>query len=52
MISTFKLIKFTDFEVEDVNADLHICVAAAIEKGRFTRHNMRESDLDSNIYVI
>jgi hypothetical protein len=41
LISTTKLIKSADFKVEDVSVDLHKRVAAAIEKGHFTRHNMR-----------
>jgi hypothetical protein len=48
LISTIKLIKSTDFKVEDVNIDLHKRVAAAIAKGHFTSHNMRESDLDGD----
>jgi hypothetical protein len=44
LISTIKLIKSTDFKVEDVNIDLHKRVAAAIAKGHFTSHNMRESE--------
>ncbi len=45
---TIKLIKSTDFKVEDVNVDLHKRVAAAIAQGHFTRHNMRESDRDGD----
>ena len=48
LISTIQLIKSTDFKVEDVNVDLHKRVAAAIAKGHFTSHNMRESDLDGD----
>lgn len=48
LISTIKLIKSTDFKVEDVNIDLHKRVAAAIAKGHFTSHNMRESELDGD----
>jgi len=47
-IATINLIKSTDFKVEDVNVDLHKRVAAAIAKGHFTSHNMRESDLDGD----
>ena len=47
-IATIKLIKSTDFKVEDVNVDLHRRVAAAIANGHFTSHNMRESDLDGD----
>jgi hypothetical protein len=42
------LIKQTDFQVEDVNVDLHKHVAAVIARGRFASHNMRESDLDGD----
>ncbi len=31
-----------------VNLDLHKRVAASIARGRFTSHNMLESDLDSD----
>jgi hypothetical protein len=48
LIATIKFIKSTDFKVEDVNIDLHRCVAAAIAKGHFTSLNMRESELDGN----
>jgi hypothetical protein len=48
LIATIKLIKSTDFKVEDVNVDLHKRVAAAIAQGHFTSHNMRESDLDGD----
>ena len=37
-----------DFQVEDVDVALHNRVAAAIAKGHFTSHNMRESELDSD----
>ena len=37
-----------DFKVEDVDVALHNRVAAAIAKGHFTSHNMRESELDSD----
>ena len=40
LIATIKLIKPTDFKVEDVNVDLHKRVAAAIAQGHFTSHNM------------
>ncbi len=46
MNAIINLIKSTDFKVEDVNVDLHKRVAAAIAKGHFTSHNMRQSDLD------
>jgi hypothetical protein len=48
LIATINLIKSTDFKVEDVNVDLHKRVAAAIAKGHFTSHNVRESDLDGD----
>ena len=48
LVATINLIKSTDFKVEDVNVDLHKRVAAAIAKGHFTSHNMRESDLDGD----
>ncbi len=48
LISTIKLIQSTDFQIEDVNVDLHKRVAAAIARGRFTSHSMRESDLDGD----
>ncbi len=48
LIDTIKLIKSTDFKVEDVNTDLHKRVQAAVAKGHFTRRNMRESSLDGN----
>jgi hypothetical protein len=48
LIATIKLIKSTDFKVEDVNVDLHKRVAAAIAQGHFTSHNMRESDRDGD----
>ena len=48
LVSTIKLIKSADFKVEDVNVDLHKRVAAAISQGKFTSHNMRESDLDGD----
>ena len=47
-IATIKWIKSTDFKVEDVNVDLHRRVAAAIAKGHFTSHNIRESELDGD----
>ena len=40
LIATIKLIKSTDFNVEDVNVDLHKRVAAAIAQGHFTSYNM------------
>ena len=43
LTATIKLIKSTDFKVEDVNVDLHKRVAAAIAQGHFTSHNMRYS---------
>jgi hypothetical protein len=48
LVSTIKLIKSADFSVEDVNVDIHKRVAAAIAQGKFTSHNMRESDLDGD----
>ena len=39
-IAAIKLIKSTDFKVEDVNVDLHKRVAAAIAQGHFTSYNM------------
>ncbi len=33
LISTIKLIKWTDFKVKDVNVDLHKRVAAALQGG-------------------
>ncbi len=48
LTATIKLIKSTDFKVEDVNVDLHKRVAAATAQGHFTSHNMRESDLDGD----
>ena len=48
LISTIKLIKSADFKVDDVNIDIHKRVAAAIAQGKFTSHNMRESDLDGD----
>ncbi len=45
LISSIKLIKSADFKVDDVNIDIHKRIAAAIAQGKFTRHNMRESDL-------
>jgi hypothetical protein len=44
LVSTIKLIKSADFKVEDVNADLHKRVAAAISQGKFTSNNMRERE--------
>ncbi len=43
LIATIKLIKSTDFKVEDVNVDLHKRVAAATAQGHFTSYNMRLS---------
>ena len=40
MIATIKLIKSTDFKVEDVNVDLHKRVAAATAQGHFPSYNM------------
>ena len=37
---TIKLIKSTDFKVEDVNVDLHKRVAAATAQGHFPSYNM------------
>jgi len=48
LISTIKLIKSVDFNVDDINIDLHKRVAAAIAQGYFTNHNMRESDVDGD----
>ena len=48
LADTIKLIKSADFKVEDINADLHKRVAAAVAMGHFTSHNMRESDLDGD----
>ena len=48
LISTIKLIKSVDFNVDDINVDLHKRVAAAIAQGYFTSHNMRESDADGD----
>ena len=48
LAATIKLIKSTDFKVEDVNVDLHKRVAAAIAQGHFTSHNMREGDRDGD----
>ncbi len=48
LISTIKLIKSADFNVDDVNIDIHKRVAAAIAQGKFTSHNMRESDVDGD----
>ena len=48
LIAIIKLIKSTDFKVEDVNGDLHKRVAASIAMGQFTSHNMRESELDGD----
>ena len=48
LTATIKLIKSTDFKVEDINVDLHKRVAAAIAQGHFTSHNMRESDRDGD----
>ncbi len=46
--TTIKLIKSTDFMVEDFNVDLHKRVAAAIAQGHFTSHTMRESESDGD----
>ena len=48
LADTIKLIKSADFKVEDINADLHKRVAAAVALGHFTSHNMQESDLDGD----
>ncbi len=48
LVKTIQLIKSADFKVEVVNVNQHKRVAAAIEQGQFTSHNMRESDLDRN----
>jgi len=48
LISTIKLIESVDFNVDDINVDLHKRVAAAIAQGYFTSHNMRESDADGD----
>jgi hypothetical protein len=40
-IATIKLIKSTDFKVEDINVYLHKRVAAAIAQGHFTSYNMQ-----------
>ena len=40
LIATIKLIKSTDFKVEDVNVDLHKRVAAATAQGHFPSYNM------------
>ena len=40
LISTIKLIKSVDFNVDAINVDLHKRVAAAIAQGYFTSHNM------------
>jgi hypothetical protein len=49
LIVTINLIKSTGFKVEDVNVYyLHKRVAAAIAKGHFASHNMRESNLDGD----
>ena len=41
LINTIRLIKSTDFKVEDVNVDLHKRVAGAIAQGHFTRYERR-----------
>ncbi len=48
LVDTIKLIKSADFKVDDINVDLHKRVAAAVAKGHFTSHNMRESELDGD----
>jgi hypothetical protein len=48
LFATINLIKSTDFKVEDVNINLHKCVAATIAKGHSTSHNMCESDMDGD----
>ena len=48
LADTIKHIKSADFKVEDINADLHKRVAAAVALAHFTSHNMRESDLDGD----
>jgi hypothetical protein len=48
LVKTIQFIKSADFNVEDVNVDLHKRVAAAIAQGKFNSHNMRESDLDGD----
>jgi hypothetical protein len=48
LISTIKLIKSADFNVDDINVDLHKQVAAAIAQAYFTSHNMRESNSDGD----
>ncbi len=48
LISTIKLIKSVDCNVDDINMDLHKRVTAAIAQGYFTNHNMRESDVDGD----
>ena len=50
LISTIKLIKSTDLQVEVVNVHLHKRLATATARGRFS-HNMRESDLDGDQYM-
>ncbi len=46
LISTIKLIKSVEFNVDDINVDLHKRVAEAIAQGYFTSHNMLESNSD------
>ncbi len=48
LINSIMLIKSTELKVEVVKVDLHRRVAAAIAQRHFTRHNMRESDLDGD----
>ena len=48
LVSTIKLIKSVEFNVDDINVDLHKRVAAAIAQGYFTSHNMRESNSDGD----
>jgi hypothetical protein len=48
LVDTIKLIKSADFKVDDINVDLHKRIAAAVAKGHFTSHNMRESELDGD----
>ncbi len=48
LVDTIKIIKSADFKVDDINVDLHKRVAAAVAKGHFTSHDMRESELDGD----
>ena len=47
-IQWYQVDQVDSFQVEDADVDLHKQLAAAIASGRFTSHNMLETNLDSN----